>query len=338
MGVEIKGVNLIVDTNYVLFRNVYYLAKNNILYGELENSLIATFENYLKLYRFNKIYMVSDSKSSWRKRIYPEYKAGRKEKRDGEDVDWEFVFNTYDKFKSEIGDTLKSSKIELIEGDNIEGDDWINYLINRSNKNNYSVLYIASDKDLNQKLDLSIVPTWINVQYYENMANGKVYFPRGYKIFFDELEKGNDDIFSLNDNFEFLQFLKSLIDKNKFEEIDKELSLFVKIISGDRGDNISSVLKIPTKTNPNNFMGIGDAGAIKIYDKYKKDYPFDIDFTNDKWLDEVKHYCLDYKKVLDEKVLYETMLENSLKQNRDLIHLHESHLPNDILEKIKSIG
>ena len=44
--------------------------------------------------------MVSDSKSSWRKRIYADYKAGRKEKRDAqEDIDWDFVFNTYNKFK-----------------------------------------------------------------------------------------------------------------------------------------------------------------------------------------------------------------------------------------------
>ena len=332
---EIKGVDLIIDTNYILYRSVYSLVNTGTLFGDLEKSLEITFNNYLHKYPFHKIYMVSDSKSSWRKRIYAEYKADRKEKRDkNEDVDWDFVFNTYDKFKRD----LNNNRIQAIEGDNIEGDDWINYLINRSNSRGYSTLYVASDKDLNQKLEFRLNPAWINIQWYDNYKNGKIYLPKGYKIFMNEIsEYDNNDIFALNENADFLSLVKDLQDKNAIEEVDKEQSLFVKIISGDSGDNIESVLKTPVKTNPSKFMGIGDAGAIKIWDKFKSDFPNEIDFKDDTWLDDVVYYVLEYKKVLDDKKTYQPIVETNLKLNRKLIHLHENYLPDDIKNKINSL-
>ncbi len=332
---EIKGVDLIIDTNYILYRSVYSLVNTNTLYGDLERSLEVTFNNYLSKYPFHKIYMVSDSKSSWRKRIYANYKADRKEKREKqEDVDWEFVFNTYNKFKT----NLNNKRIQPIEADNIEGDDWIRFLVNRSNANGYSTVYVASDKDLNQLLEFRLSHSWINIQWYDNYKNGKIYLPKGYKIFTKELSEYNtDDIFSLNENADFLSLLKDLQEKNAVEEIDKEQSLFVKIISGDSGDNIESVLKTPTKTNPEKFMGIGDAGALKIWEKYKFDFPNEIIFENDEWLENVLYYVLDYKKVIPEKSKYENLVKDNLLLNRSLIHLHDNYLPNDIKQKISLI-
>lgn len=331
---EIKGVNLIIDTNYILYRSVYSLVKTQTLYGDLEKSLEVTFNNYLHKYPFHKIYMVSDSKSSWRKRIYSEYKADRKEKRDKqEDVDWDFVFNTYDKFKENI----KSNRIILVEAPNIEGDDWINHLINESNSKGYSTLYVASDKDLNQKTDFRLNPAWINIQWYDNYKNGKIYLPKAYKIFMKEItEHNNDDLFSMNENLEFINLVQDLQNKNSVEEVDREQSLFIKIISGDSGDNIESVLKTPTKTNPDKFMGIGDAGALKIWDNFKADYPNEIKFEDDKWLSDVVDYVLEYKKVLGERITYEKVLKENLRLNRSLIHLHENYLPDDIKNKIKT--
>jgi 5'-3' exonuclease len=331
---EIKGLDLIIDCNYILYRSVYSLIKTQTLFGDLEKSLEVSFDNYFHKYPFRKIYMVSDSKSSWRKRIYAEYKADRKEKRDTqEEVDWDFVFNTYEQFKSKVS----NKRVTIVEGGNIEGDDYINFLINKSNSDGYSVLYVSSDKDLNQKLDFRLNPSWMNIQWYDNYKNGKIYLPKGYKLLLQELNEYEPDLFSSNNNTDFLNIIKDLCDKNAVEEIDKEQSLFVKILSGDDGDNIESVLKVPTKTNPDKFMGIGNAGALKIWDKFKSDYPEEIDFVDDKWLKNVMYYILDYKKLLDKKSDYEEILEKNLVLNRKLIHLHEKYLPDDINEKIKLV-
>ena len=329
---EIKGVNLIVDTNYILNRSVFSLVKMNSLFGDLYRSLELSFEGFMNKYPFNKIYMVSDSKSSWRKRIYPEYKSGRKEKREGDEIDWDFVFNTYNDFKSNI----KNNRIIPIEAPNVEGDDWIKYLVNKSNSDGYSTVIIASDKDLNQLLEFRLNPTWINIQWVDNYSNAKLYMPSGYEIFLSEISEGSNNIFNLNENTDFADLIKDLSVKCSLEEIDKEKSLFVKIISGDSSDGIDSVLKLPTKTNPEKFMGIGEAGAINIWDKFKSDFPNEVKFDTDEWMNDVIPYILEYKKVINTTDFNDTV-KNNLSLNRKLIHLHENYLPSDIKEKIYNI-
>ena len=50
---------------------------------------------------FTNFVFASDHGSSWRKTIFPEYKANRKEKRD-ETLDWKFIYQMYEEFKEEL--------------------------------------------------------------------------------------------------------------------------------------------------------------------------------------------------------------------------------------------
>jgi 5'-3' exonuclease len=330
---EIKGVNCIVDTNYILYKNVYTLAKNKELYGNLMRSLETTFEDFLSKYPFNKIFMVCDSKQTWRKQIYDAYKGKRKELRDKTDIDWEYVYNTYDEFKK----SMINPRITYLEIDRVEGDDIIRHLIKKSNMNGISTITIASDADLNQLLDYSIVPnkSFINIQWFNKWTDGKLYFPNGYKVFINKIRENKGDLFNMNENSEFLSFYETLIEKDEPIEIDTQESLFVKIIQGDSSDNIESVLKVPMKKDPSKFRGIGKAGAMKIYNAYKLEHPNNINFIQDNWIDDVIEFVAENKKVsIDD---YEDEIINNLKLNRRLIHLHENHLPREIREKINEL-
>ena len=102
---RIKGLNLIIDGNFILNRNTYALYKSKEIYPELELSLIKTLEKYIKSNHFSNIYFVSDSESkSWRSKHLneDEYKGHRAEAKAKFDIDWEFVKNTYKKFKQDI--------------------------------------------------------------------------------------------------------------------------------------------------------------------------------------------------------------------------------------------
>ncbi len=329
---NIKGVNLVVDSNYVLYRNVFWLTKTNTLYGDLEKSLEVSFDGYIHRYPFNKIYIVSDSKGYWRREIYSNYKQDRKQMREEADVDWEFVFNTFDKFKG----YLDSSRVVYLSAENVEGDDLIRHVVEKSNSEGYSAFVIASDKDLTQLLDFRMKQGWMNIQLNDSFKNGKAYVPSGYKLFLRELKNDTDsDIFNLSENHDFLQFIKSLEEKVAFEEVDKEMVLFTKIISGDRSDCIESVLKTPVKSDPTKFQGIGDTGALKIFNEFKIDYPKEIIFEKDEWIKEVLPYVLKYKNA--DADTYETSTEKNIMINRRIIQLHENHLPRQIKETIKNI-
>ena len=128
--------DLVIDGNYILSKLTFTLHKNNILYGSLYTSLEMCINNYRKLFPFAKVYLVSDSKEySWRKSIYKEYKSHRKK---DSDIDWNFVINTYDDFKS----NLSKIKIKVLEYPQVEGDDWISFIVKKSNEKGRSTFII----------------------------------------------------------------------------------------------------------------------------------------------------------------------------------------------------
>lgn len=319
----INGVNLNIDMNFVLYKNVYILAKSKSLYADLDLSLTYALSNYMKLYPFKKINVASDSKYSWRKKIYPEYKEQRKEAREKMDINWEFVFNTYNEFKQRIN----NPRINLLEKDGVEGDDWIRYCIEESNRKGLSTLTISSDRDLNQFLKYSLNPTYMNFQWVDKYTGGCLYLPEHYKLFMNEIQKDGGDIFNQNENSTFIHLIKNLKDKYKEMEVNKEELLMCKIIQGDTSDNIKSVLKTT--------QGIGDAGALSIYKKYKEIYPENIDFLSDKWIDQMVEFIAENKKVKVEE--YRDTIIKNLNLNRKLICLNEKYMPTDLVNEIKKI-
>lgn len=325
-------LNLLVDSSFIFYKNVYTLANTKTLYGDLEKSLEISYSNYLNKYPFEKIYIIADSKKSWRKNIYSEYKGKRKENRDKQDIDWEFCFNTYNEFK----ETLKQhNRIEFLEFDTLEADDIIAYIIKESNKNGISNLYVSSDGDLKQLLNYNLNPRYINIQWRDEFKKPKLYFPEGYKLFLNDLKKEKGDIFSLNDNEDFLKMLETFMEKVHIEEVDIEELLFVKFVHGDKGDNIESVLKVPTKNNPDKLMGIGEAGAKKIYTNFKSNNPGDIKFSENEWLNVAAGYIAENKKV--NLIDHEKNIVDNLKMNRKLIHLETYNFPNSVMNKLKNI-
>jgi len=324
-------LNLIIDSSYIFFKNVHTLVGTKTLYGDLEKVLEISYNNYINKYPFEKIYIVADSKYSWRKEIYPNYKAKRKENRDKQDIDWEFCFNTYNNFKEKI---KQNKRIIFLEYNGVEADDIIAYLIQESNKNAISNLYVSSDADLKQLLNFKTNPKFINIQWRDEFRNPKLFLPENYQMFLNELKKDKGSLFDLNDNYEFLKMLDDFSEKVQIEEVNIEELLFVKLIHGDKGDNIDSVLKIPAKTS-NKMMGIGEAGAKKIYTNYKSNNPNSINFSKDNWLQIAAIYIAENKKV--DLIDYEDDIIDNLKINRKLIQLEQHNFPNKVMEKLKNI-
>jgi 5'-3' exonuclease len=317
-------VNLILDGNFLLHRAVFPLVKAKTLYGDLERSLKITVENYKKIYPFNKIWFVSDSKVSWRRAYYPAYKTNRKK---DEEIDWEFIFNTYRSFKDNL-----DPKFVVCEGDGVEGDDWISYLVQKSNDEGESMVIIANDRDLYQLVKWKMNPLWINIMIQDNWAKEKTAVPVGYELFKNKLYETEQNIFELNDNDEFGDFLKTLERKSNIEKIDHEECLFCKIVQGDKGDGIPSLYH-ERKINKNGQardMGIGEAGAKKIFEQYKSTDPGQINFFDASFYEKVIKLVAAYKKTEDEDTI-----KQNLKRNLKLIVLNEKIWPKDIYDKMK---
>lgn len=315
-------LNIIIDGNYILSRLVFTLHKNNLLYGALYNALENTISNYKKWYPFTNVYIVSDSKEkSWRKSINPKYKSHRK--KDSE-IDWQFVYKTYDDFKSNV----KGAKI--LESPGIEGDDWISFIVHETNKLNQSNIIVSNDHDIKQLLSFSLDPLWINFMTNEMYNQEKIFIPKNYKIFINEIKNlPNDDIFSLNDNSDFINLLDRFLTKCSINEIDSVESLIIKVISGDVSDNIQSVHQV---TKNGKTRGIGVKGAQSIYESYQE--AFGNLSLNDPDLFENIADIICEKKNLSKSSM--SKITKNINDNMTLVDLRIDKLPDVIVESMRN--
>jgi 5'-3' exonuclease len=317
--------DLLIDGNYLLSKMVFTLHKNNLLFGALYKSLETAVNNYRKWYPFANIYLVSDSKEkSWRKKINTKYKSNRK--RDN-DIDWEFVFQTYNEFKNSI----KNKGIKVLEAPNIEGDDWISFLIEKSNSKSRSTIVVTNDHDIKQLIKFDLTPPTINIMSNEMHSRQKLFLPRNYQIFISSLKNNNEeDIFNLNDNNDFLKLITFFIERCETFEVDPMETLIIKLISGDISDNISSAWSV---TKNGKKRGIAERGAKSIFDDYLVN--FGEPNLEDPDLTENIADLICEKKKLSKTSIHD--IKTNIESNMKLILLNTQYMPSEVVSKMNDI-
>ena len=316
--------NLIVDLNYILMRVVFTLAKSNMLHGALFKSLETAVVSYRRWFPFDKVYLVSDSRDkSWRKSLYSKYKENRKK---DTDIDWNFVYTQYKEFK----DYASTKGFKVLETSGIEGDDWISYITENSNKKGISNIIVSNDHDIKQLLRFDINDNYINIMTNEIFNKTKLFMPRNYEIFLNNLRKmDNDDIFNLNDNDEFIKVLSNFIEQYEVQEINPIEALLVKIISGDTSDNIDSIYT--TYSSNGRKRGVGDKGAQSILDKYITEFGEpsldDVDLIAN-----IADLTIEKRNV---NSIYTDDIIKNINLNKKLVDLRLSNLPKEIIEKMR---
>jgi 5'-3' exonuclease len=311
-------MNLVVDGHYMLIRSVFILDRLGTLYGDLETLLLNDYNNITNAFPFNVIYFASDSKKSWRKTFYAEYKGKRKK---DTKIDWEFVFDTFDKFKENIA---RRHNCLLYQIDPFEGDDIIAHIIQETNKQGGSNIILSNDGDLHQLLKFSVTDNYINMIYNHKFQDEKIFVPQNYNIFMKHIEDSSvGDIFDMNDDIDFVNFFDKITSKAKIMPINKEESYFKKVVAGDIGDNILSVVKF-TKTT----KGIGAIGANAVYAMYKQKFPDEIDFDSDEFIENLSNVLYIYRK--NKEVDFKEKVIENIKTSRKLTRLDGRYLPNGL--------
>jgi len=317
------NVDLLIDGNYILSKLVFTLHKNNLLYGALHKSLENTINNYRKWYPFANIYLVSDSKEkSWRKQYTSAYKATRKK---DTNINWNFVYETYDEFKK-----LTAVGCKVLEAPHVEGDDWLSFLVTRANENGRSTIIVSNDYDIKQIVSYGLDPLYINIMSNEMFNKEKLFLPKNYQIFLNKVSKlPNNNIFELNDNSEFLSLMDRFINKYEINEINPVESLMVKIISGDTSDNIDPVWSVVKNGKK---RGIGNKGAQSIYDEYILEFG-DINLSDPDLYENIADLICEKKKLSKTQIEY---IIGNIKDNMKLIDLRLHNLPQEILQKMET--
>ena len=126
-----------------------------------ENMVRHMILNSIRMYRkehhneYGEVVLTWDSKHSWRRDYFPEYKASRRKGREESDLDWDDIFGTLNKIRNEIKENFPYKYLEVFGA---EADDIIGFLC-EENKDE-KIIIISGDKDFIQLQKYPNVTQW----------------------------------------------------------------------------------------------------------------------------------------------------------------------------------
>tara|TARA_R110001592_G_scaffold192795_4_gene439731 strand:+ start:1059 stop:2210 length:1152 start_codon:yes stop_codon:yes gene_type:complete len=326
------------DGNYFVYSRLFVLPrdkKTRFLDTEKDRGmfirkLAMDFASEMRKFKniANRVVFVADSKS-WRKDMIPEaeYKANRKQ---SETINWTAVFEIYDEFK----ELLKKRNVIVQQMSGAEGDDlvfaWSTFL----NMQGDNCIIWSGDRDLMQLVNYNPANDAYSLCYDSTRKIMGVY-PGFTKWLSSRTNKAQDDIFNISAVYvddmikqEIEGFIKT--SKVKLWPIYCDEFIFTKILTGDKSDNISSVVQVvkQTKTGKTRTTRVSDNKAAQILKEFKSIhrrmsavYLFDDDYKQD--------ICTIIKKVMkiDTPIVD---LKLKLEQNIKLMLLHTATIPDAI--------
>ncbi len=152
---------ILIDMNQITVANLMMNLKMNNSKTIDESMVRHMILNSIRMYRmehhdeYGEVVLTWDSKHSWRRDYFPEYKASRRKGREESDLDWDDIFGTLNKIRNEIKQNFPYKYLEVFGA---EADDIIGFLCeeNRDQK----IMIISGDKDFIQLQKYPNVKQW----------------------------------------------------------------------------------------------------------------------------------------------------------------------------------
>ena len=152
---------ILIDMNQIAVANLMMNLKMNKNKTIDENMVRHMILNSILMYRtehrneYGEVVLTWDSKHSWRRDYFPEYKASRRKGREESNLDWDDIFATLNKIRNEIKENFPYKYLEVFGA---EADDIIGFLCqeNRDEK----IMIISGDKDFIQLQKYANVTQW----------------------------------------------------------------------------------------------------------------------------------------------------------------------------------
>ena len=322
---------LIIDGNWLLLSRAFvlldYFKKDNPeevktdaksrLKDILNSSINITLNRFKNT--ISNIILISDG-GSWRKQIDRpylvrdfEYKGNRVF---DEDVDWDMIFDTL----TEVNKQFSKLGITATNHYAIEGDDWAWWWSRYLNSKGINAIIWSSDNDLKQLLqaDNGAFTGWYIDSKNENRG---LYLPEVLK------EKSVDDIdFFLDPDISNPTLERIKVQAQQVHYINPDLIVMEKIVCGDMGDNIKSI--ILKEMNGKNY-GVGLKDWEKVREKLGLEKLSDFFNSKDRIIQELVQ--INKFSSFKDKV---SQVADVFEFNKKLVWLNEQTIPESIQESM----
>jgi 5'-3' exonuclease len=156
---------ILLDYNQIIIASLFANIGNHHNIDIDENLVRHMFLNVLKSYKkkftqeFGELVICADGKNSWRKSVFPYYKAARKTSREDSDINWTELFRIISLIREELQEYFPYKFIHL---EHCEADDVIGAICHEYGSEGMcigeKILILSGDKD------------FIQLQKYENVS------------------------------------------------------------------------------------------------------------------------------------------------------------------------
>lgn len=262
---------IFIDLSGLFHLSIYRLEKAGVdlTTHSLECSLAQSIYWFKKKFQdeYGHVVICCDSKSNWRRSIFPYYKQRRRDKRDSDEKDWDSIFDMFSVVKTRFRENLQETVLEI---EDLEGDDLIALGTRLINKRPH--LIISSDKDMTQLL----VDTGVNMFHvlHQEMAH----FDQAafiLQILKGDRSDGVPSILCEDDHFTKVGKARPILKKYSEQVIDLSEDTIRKVFSTytdvdnivehfKRNVNLIDLAKIPSK-----FVEIFKKEFMKAYNEQR---------------------------------------------------------------------
>ena len=193
---------------------------------------------------YGELVIATDSPNSWRKDVFPYYKASRKEARDASPYDWNMIHTVFNKVKGELAEHFPYKVVSVARA---EADDIIGTLCEEFG-DSHKILIVSADKDFFQLARFSEVKQYDPIR--EKWLEGDY-----TNYLFEHIMKGDSsdgipNVFSAPDSFVNKIRQKSVFQKKLDEWRGKELNEFLtdeQVSNYKRNETLIDLTKIPSE-------------------------------------------------------------------------------------------
>jgi hypothetical protein len=144
---------ILIDYNQVILATLFVSIGNHMNAEIDENTIRHMFLNSIRYNRkkftqdYGELVICTDGKNSWRKELFPYYKAGRKKSREESEMDWGELFRIINLLRDEL---IEYFPYKVLHFDRLEADDIIGVLAHRFGtelNSGEKILILSGDKD-----------------------------------------------------------------------------------------------------------------------------------------------------------------------------------------------
>jgi len=286
-----------------------------------------------------RVVICKDSKS-WRKDFIIDRKGYKESRTEKEGTNWGCFYNLME----ECGNHLEENGFIYSQIKGAEGDDLIWAWNRRFRMMGENVLIYSGDGDMHQLINHSIDQDSWTIVWNSKSKDNRLFVPPNW-IKDIEGKSKEISIFDVNPIEESIENkLKSFIEKSTVEEIERKSLIFKKILIGDKGDDVPSVMSIitqdsKTEGNPEGkSVSVTPAKAEKIWlsfleSGWKNKELWQI-WKSEDYLTWISGYILRIIGATDNTENRELAKKQYI-ENATLLWLHSETIPSEVKEAVE---